>query len=152
MDGFLNYSKPSNYMVQFSEADEIYKYYLQGVKLPDIQTGLSTNYYDGELVYTPGQSKDNGLVTLNFILDEDLKVYTNLLDMQMKSILESYTIDVMEVIIQNNQNVPILNMKYFDCFFTYVEGPNLETTTDESESKITAQMNFNGFEYKNIND
>ncbi len=145
-----NFANGVNFFAQFSYKDEVFKYFLQNIKLPDVQAGVTPIYKNGTLIHLPGNSHDSGNIPLTFIVDEDFEVYTNMIDLQQEYMKTSQSIDLFEVFVQNNQNVNIIKFVFEGIHFSSVQGPSLQTTVDETEIYCDVIMEFSNWYYQRL--
>lgn len=148
-----NFFNPDNFHIQFNFSDDtqdVLKYNIKTSELPSIAFGITTLNYGGKVKYIQGNSRDEGSIAVELILDDDLYVYTTILDLNMKYFGENKTIDSMNMFIMNTQNKPILRFDFEDIFFSNVGGPQLDVSDAETESYITVEMNFGKFSYKRL--
>lgn len=150
MANHQNFANGLNFFAQFSYKDEILKYYLQNVKLPDVQAGVTPIYKNGVLIHLPGNSNDSGNIPLTFIVDEDFYVYTNLIEMQKLYTSTTETLDILEVFIQDNQNVNIIKFVFEGIHFSSVQGPNMQTTGNETEVYCDVIMEFTNWYFQRM--
>lgn len=145
-----NYFNPDGYYVQFNFDDgtnDIFKYNIKSTELPSIQFGIITLNYGGKVKYMQGNSRDEGSIPLDLIVDEDLYVYTDMLDLNKKYYSSQKTIDSMNIFIMNTQNVPVLRLDFEDIFFSNIGGPQLDSSSEETEIFMTVELNFGNFDY-----
>lgn len=148
-----NYFNPDNFYVQFNfddNRDDIFKYNIRSTELPSIQFGITTLNYGGKVKYMQGNSRDEGSIALELILDENLYVYTDMLDLNMQYYSNQKTIDVMNLFIMNTQNKPILRFDFEDVFFSNVGGPLMDVSDEDTEAYMTVEMNYGKFSYKRL--
>lgn len=142
MKSYNNFASNLSYFAQFSFQNEILKFYLQSVKLPDTLVGVVNTYRHGVMVPVQGDSREYTSVPLSFILDEDFEVYDILLDLQEDYRSSLKPIDSFDVFIQNNQNVTIKKYTFLDVYFASVDGPEMRTTDNDSNIISTVEMRF----------
>ncbi len=145
-----NLFDPSNILAQFSfddDKEDIYKFFIKSVTLPEIQFGVTNIYKNGKMIYLKGNSIDEGSITMNLLLDEELRVYTDLLDLNYKYYRENKNVDVLQVFVYNNQNQPKLRFDFYDIFFSNISSPILDIDSKETENLIPIIINYKRFEY-----
>lgn len=150
IENTTNLLDPSNIFVQFSFEDNTedkYKFFIKSSTLPDITFGVTTVYKNGKMIYLRGNSIDEGVLILKLLLDDELKVYTDLIDINKKYYRENKNIDTLQVFIYNNQNKPILRLDFYDIFFSNISSPVLDIDSKETEDTIQLMVNFKSFEY-----
>lgn len=145
-----NFANGVNFFAQFSYKDEIFKYYLQNVKLPDIQAGVTTVIKNGVTLHLPGDSRDSGNIPLTFIVDESFDVYLNIIDLQLEYTKTLESIDMFEIYIQDNQNVNIIKFVFEGVHFSSVQGPEMQTTSQETEVYCDATLEFQNWYYQKL--
>lgn len=151
MKNYNNFANNLSFFAQFSWQNEITKFYLQSVKLPDTMIGLITNYRRGEQAIDVGDSREYSSIPLSFILDEELEVYDILLDMQEEYRQTLKPMDSFDVYVQNNDNIVIKKYTFEDIFFLSVDGPQYATTDNDTQITVTVDMKFRDFKRnKNI--
>lgn len=148
-----NFFNPDNFYVQFNFADneeDVLKFNIKSSELPSIAFGVTTINHSGKVKYLVGNNRDEGSIGIELILDENLYVYTTLLDLNLKYYSQNKTIDSMNMFIMNTQNVPILRFDFEDVFFSNVGGPQLNVSDKETESYISIDLNYGKFSYKRL--
>jgi len=142
MDSYQNFANNLSFFAQFSWQNQILKYYLQSIKLPDVVIGQVNNYRHGIQVPNIGDSREYTSIPLSFILDENFEVYDTLLDMQELYRTTLKTQDSLDVFVQNNDNKVIKKYTFQDVFFISVDGPQLMTTDNDTQIVINVDMKF----------
>ena len=142
MANYNNFANSISFFAQFSYEDQTLKYFIQGVKLPDISNGIIDFRKKGKQLTIPGDSLDHGTIPVSFILDEKFDVYFTLLELQEKYNSDQTSIDLFEIYIQDNQHINIAKFVFEDVFFVNVQGPDLRTDTNETEMKIDVELAF----------
>jgi len=151
LKSYNNFANNLSFFAQFSWQNEIVRFYLQSVKLPDTMVGLVTTYRHGEQVVNVGDSREYSSIPLSFILDEELEVYDILLDMQEEYRQTLKPMDSFDVYVQNNDNIVIKKYTFEDIFFLSVDGPQYSTTDNDTNIITTVDMKFTNFKRnKNI--
>lgn len=145
MKSYNNFANNLSFYAMFSWKNELVKFYLQSVKLPDTIIGLVTNYRQGVQVVNVGDSREYTSIPLSFILDEELEVYDILLDMQEGYRQTLKPMDSFDVFIQNNDNVIIKKYTFEDIFFLSVDGPQYSTTENDTTIIVNVDMKFTNF-------
>lgn len=145
MENRQNFANDLSYFAQFSWKDDILKFYLQGLKLPDTMVGMTTNYRHGQQVVNVGDSLEFTSIPLNFIMDEKLEIYDLLLDIQEEYRATLKPLDSLDVFIQDNENVTKKHYTFNGIWFLSVDGPQYATTSKSTEIIVTAEMKFQEF-------
>jgi len=148
-----NFFDPNSFYVQFildNGREDNLKYNIKSTELPDINFGMTTINKGGRVVYIQGTTRDEGSITLELLLDEELYVYTDVLELGKEYLSKNFTIDQMQVFIFSNQNQPILRFDFQDIFFSNISAPRLGIDDKDTEQYVTVTVNFKKFEYKRL--
>lgn len=149
MESYNNFANNLSFFAQFSWQNQLLKYYLQSIKLPDVVIGQVNNYRQGVQVPNIGDSREYTSIPLSFILDENFEVYDTLLDMQELYRSSLKTQDSLDVFIQNNDNKVIKKYSFQDVFFISVDGPQLMTTDNDTQIIVNVDMKFSDWNRSN---
>jgi hypothetical protein len=145
----LNYANTSNFYVQFTGMkDDNLKYYLISTKMPDMQFGVLNIIREGKMLYLPSDSIDTGTIELEFIVDDDFYVYTDLLELQKAvSSGEREDLGMSLIILDNDKNVK-LKFDFSGISFSFISGPLFTTQEQQTEMITQVTVNFESHRYE----
>lgn len=147
-----NFSSYAEFLFEDQSLIEVepLKYNLIEYSTPSYNLSPTQIQISGKVGTIPGDTieKDQSQI-LRFILDEDLKVFFNLLKiMEYNSV--GHNKDILNINIQNNKHDTIALAKYSNVWISNISSITYSTTENETIIFIDVTMNFLDFNIKSV--
>jgi hypothetical protein len=146
MTSYQNFQNDYSVYVEFSFSDDFYKFYLQSIAIPDFEIGTVRTDWNGRIQNIIGDRITVDDLQLEFIIDDEMKVYKTLQAFIENYIATQTTSDEIYVYVQNNQNQTTLKFIFKYAFFYALSVPKFSTTTNGTELIATVKCAYNDYD------
>lgn len=158
----LNFLQPNKFQLNFSRLPNV-QYFCQTVSIPGISLSeavITNPFVD---IYSPGEKAIYDLMTVTFVIDEDLKSWIEIHDWiramtKVKDFEEYKRLPALKmrtagledkqpqfsdasITILSSANNPIYKFKFYDCFPTTLSS-FIMNTGDGPDTQLTADVTF----------
>ena len=165
----LSFVPPQNFFMTIERLPQVV-YTVQQINIPNvsINEAVQSNPLNPGRIFTPGDSIDYAQLDITFLIDKQFKGYRSILEWGkgivnameygeaqdfLKGVqndgrpLEQRQVSPITVFGTDNDNVPIIEWKFFDCFPISVDGPQYDATPQAVEYLTSsASFRYNYFE------